>query len=265
MAKTSKGYTVPASERREYDRMVQRANRRITANMRYIQQEEITSESAKRSLLSDYVDRGSWATEKTVFSRSIKFKSKREYESHKRHLMQWGATDAQRAAYEEKTGQALDDHTVEGLKKGYEKAIIRSLTQAAIDNNIPLENGRLPGNIRQKIKGLTLEQMTHFFYNDDPVGDLEYLPYSEVDFNGVDEAGFVDNVDTIVNSLQQIFPNANERRYRKLVAGGMDSKAALKTIFPKATEHQIRYYGSKRGRIPEEYRPPRKRKPKKKK
>lgn len=242
-------YVVPASDRREFDRMVQRANRRINANLKYIQQEDIKSESAQRTLMSDYADRSNWNTPKTVFSRSIKFNSKKEYEQYKRHVMQWGAESPER--------------TVEGLKQGYEKAIIKSLTTAAIDNNIPLENGRLPGNIRQKIKGLSLEQMTHFFHNDEPVSDMEYLPYSEVDFNGVDERGFVDNVDTIINSLQQIYPNANERRYREMIANGADSKAALQRIFPKATPAQLRYYTSKNGRIPETYKPPRKRKKKK--
>lgn len=245
MAKSSK-YIVPASDRREFDRMVQRANRRIMANLKYIQQEELNSESAQRALMSDYADRSTWHTEKTVFSRSIKFSSKKEYEQYKRHVSQWGNEKAER--------------TVEGLKQGYEKAIIKSLTTAAIDNNIPLENGRLPGNIRQKIKGLTLEQMTHFFHNDEPVADMEYLPYSEVDFNGVDTDGFVENVETIINSLQQVYPNANERRYRKMLADGVDSKTALKRIFPQATAGQIRYYGSKSGSIPEYYKAPRKRK-----
>ena len=122
MAKSSK-YVVPASDRREFDRMVQRANRRINANLKYIQQEDIQSESAKRSLMSDYADRSNWHTEKTVFSRSIKFSSKREYEQYRRHVMQWGDEKAER--------------TVEGLKEGYERAIIKSLTTAAIDNNIP--------------------------------------------------------------------------------------------------------------------------------
>lgn len=241
-------YVVPASDRREFDRMVQRANRRINANLKYIQQEDIQSEFARRALMSDYADRSNWNTPKTVFSRSIKFNSKKEYEQYKRHVMQWGDEKAER--------------TVEGLKAGYEKEIIKSLTTAAIDNNIPLNNGRLPGNIRQKIKGLSLEQMTHFFHNDEPVADMEYLAYSEVDFNGVDEQGFIDNVNTIVSSLQQIFPNANERRYREMIANGVDSKAALQRIFPKATTAQLRYYSSKNGRIPETYRPPRKRKKK---
>lgn len=248
MAKNSK-YIVPESDRLEFDRMIQRANRRIQSNLKYIQQEGIQSEAATRALMGDYGTPETWHTSKTVFSRSIKFESKKDYESYKRHVQQWGGKEAPR--------------TVDGLKQGYEKAIVKALTTAAIDNNIPLENGRLPGNIRNKIKGLTLEQMTHFFYNSDPVDDLEYLPYSEVDFNGVDTDGFIDNVDSIINSLQQIYPNANEKRYKKLLAQGIDARSALKQIFPKATQRQISYYVSKNGRIPEQYKPPRKRKKKK--
>ena len=248
----SSKYIVPLEDQREYRRMVQRANRRIQANLKYIQQEDISSEAAQRALLSDYADRSVWATEKTVFSRSLKFASRKEYESYRRHVSQWGKEDSA-------------PRTVAGLKEGYERAIVKALTTAAIDNNIPLENGRLPGNIRSKIKGLTLEQMTHFFHNSDPVDDLEYLPYSEIDFNGVDTEGYINNVDTIINSLQQTYPNANERRYRKLTAAGMGSKEALRQIFPKATARQISYYNSKNGRIPEEYKAPRKRSKRKKK
>ena len=262
MAKTVKGYTVPAGERTEFDRMVQRANRRIIANMKYIQQEEISSEGAKRALLSDYVDRGEWATEKTVFSRSIKFNSKREYESYKRHVMQWGASEQQRAAYEAKNNHTLTDRTLDGIKEGYQKAIIKSLTDSAIANNIEFKNGRLPGNIVKKIRGLTLEQLTHFFENSDPIDDLEYLPYSEIDFNGVDSAGFVDNVDSIINGLKWVYPTGNVQKFKKYTADGMDAKTALKTIFPEMTAHQIGYYAKNPHNIPSEYRPPRKRRKK---
>ena len=250
MAKTSK-FIVPEKERREFDRMIQRANRRIKSNLRYIAQETIESESAQRALLGDYIDRSTWNTEKTVFSRSKVFDNEKAYNAYKRHVAQWGDVKPSR--------------TVDKVKEGYEKAIIKSLTTAAIDNNIPLENGRLPGDIRNKVRNLSLEQMTHFFENSDPVDDLEYLPYSEVDFNGVDTAGYIDNVDTIINSLQQIYPNANERRYRALIEQGVDSRQALKQIFPKATARQISYYTSKNGRIPETYKPPRKRSKRKKK
>lgn len=250
MAKTSK-FRVPESERNEFDRMVQRANRRILSNMKYLQQEAIQSEATERSLLGDYSNRSAWHSQKTPLSRSKVFSSEKAYKQYKRHVAQWGSKNA-------------PTKTVDSLKKGYYENIIKALTTAAIDNNIPLENGKLPGNVANKIKGLTLEQLTHFFENSEPVDDLEYLPYSDVDFNGVDTAGYIDNVDTIINSLQQIYPNANQRKYNKLVAQGLDAKSALKQIFPKATARQISYYASKNGRIPEQYKAPRKRSKKRK-
>ena len=248
MVKRPNYYVVPEKERQEFYNLVRRANRGIAANMAAVGIGGIQSKAAQRALLGDYADRASWHTEKTTFSRSVKFESKRDYEKYKRHLSQWGGKQPER--------------TVDALKAGYERAIIKSLTTAAIDNNIPLENGRLPGNVRSKISDLTLEQMTHFFHNDEPVADLEYLPYSEVDFNGVDSAGFVENVDTIINSLKQIYPNANERKYAELMASGLESRDALAQIFPKATKGQIVYYDYS-GNIPETYKAPRKRRKKK--
>ena len=246
---SSSKYVVPASDRREFDRIVQKANRRIMANLKYIQQEDVYTEDAIRSLVGDYADRSTWHTDKVVFSRSIKFNSKKEYEQYKRHVMEYSAEDRKPAE----------------RKKGYIKAIIKSLTTSAIDNNIPLENGRLPGEIRKKLNELTLDQLVHYFKHDDPVSDMEYLAYSDIDFNGVDAKGFVENVDAIITSLKSVYPNANERRYREMLANGLDSMTALKTLFPKATPAQLRYYTSKNGKIPDIYTPPRQTSSKKKK
>lgn len=245
----SNRYVIPLSERAEYYKAVQRANRRIKANIEYMRKNGIVTQPAQRSLVSDYSDVDNWNSEKTPLSRRVTFNSEREYNQYLRRVLEWGAPDNPRS--------------VENVKESYIKAIIRSLTTSAIDNNIPLENNKLPGNIANKIRGLTLDQLTHFFDMDDPVADMDYLPYSEIDFNGVDRDGFVKNVDSIINSLKDVFPNKNKRAHRILTGMGIDSKTALQKIFPRATARQISYY-DRTGNIPAEYKAPRKRKKAKK-
>lgn len=250
-------YRVPKNEQRAYERLVARANTRIRANLEYIQQEAIETEQTRRSLLGMYADRSEWYNEKVTFHDRVIFNSKQEYEQYKRNVEKWGGVETGRKKgnrYEIETPEA----SVEGRKKGYYEAIIKSLTDSAITNNVPMENGKLPGDIAKKIKSLNVEQLAQFYDNDDAVADLEYLPYSEVDFNGVSSSQFVENVDLIVNSLKQVYPHANLKAYRRMLSDGIDADAALRRIFPKATKHQIVYYRYS-GNIPEVYKPPRKR------
>lgn len=254
-------YRVPKDRQREYERLVSRANSRIRANLAYIQQENITSKQTIRSLLGRYEDVSEWATENSTFHSRVIFKNKRDFDSYYRQVAKWGGIETgekKRGRYITETPEA----SIEGRKQGYYEAIIKSLTDSAIQNNVPMENGRLPGNIANKIKELNLEQLAHFFDNDDPVADLEYLPYSEVDFNGVNSQEFVENVDTIINSLKQVYPHANLKAYKQMLDQGISEYDALKKIFPKATKHQLVYYKHS-GNIPAVYKPPRKRKKKK--
>lgn len=194
MKKDSK-FIVPKKDRKEFDRLIQRANRRIQANLKYIQQEDIKSDVAKRALVSDYVDQSNWATGKTVFSRSKSFSSEKAYKQYLKHVKQWGAKKPRR--------------NEEKIKKGYYKAIINALTTTAIDNGgggILTKSGRLPGNIAKQVKELSLEQMTHFFAEADPAEDLEYLPYSGEDYIGVDRQQFIDITESKLNALKKIYP-----------------------------------------------------------
>lgn len=210
MAKNDK-FIVPKKDRKNFDLLVQRANRRIKANMKYIQQEGIQSEVAQRSLLSDYADSNNWASAKTVFSRSKTFSSEKAYKQYVRHVKQWGAKNYER--------------NPEKVKKGYYKAIINALTTTAIDNGgggILTQNRRLPGNLAKQVKEMSLEQMTHFFTEADPAEDLEYLPYSGEDYIGVDRQQFIDITESKLNALKKIYPSkgndsiiANKRRRKR--------------------------------------------------
>ena len=199
MAKNKVGYTVPASERKEFDLLVQRANRRILSNMKYIQQEDIKSQTAQRALVGDYMDKGEWAGSTAVFSRSKSFTSESAYKAFVRHIEQWGASG-------DKGEFARSRDT---LREGYEKAIIKALTTAAIDNGngVLTKQGRLPANLAKEIRSLSLEQLTNFFDHADPTEDLEVQRFSSYDYLGVDRGEFVDITRARLNALKQLYPD----------------------------------------------------------
>ena len=199
MAKNEK-YIVPQSDRKEFDRLVQRANRRILQGLKYIQENNIKSDRVQRALVSDYVDRSNWNTQKTVFSRSIKFNSKKEYEQYKRHISQWGSVENQR-----------DE---ESIKAGYYKSIVKALTTVAIDTGNLDEKGRLPRNLARRIKNLSLEQMVHFF-DDDPTELIEGARWNSYDYEGADMGQFVDITATHINTLRKLYPKPRKPRSDK--------------------------------------------------
>lgn len=187
-------FVVPAGDRKEFDLLVQRANRRIKSSLKYIQQEDIKSDTAQRALVSDYVDQSSWHSAKTVFSRSKTFASEKAYKQYVRHISQWGGKEFERS--------------VDSVKEGYYKAIIQALTTTALDNGngVLTEKGRLPSNLAKKIKDLSLEQMTNFFDHSDPTETIESQGWSSDEYIGVDRGEFVDITTAHINSLKQLFP-----------------------------------------------------------
>ena len=197
-------YKVPLSEQKEFDLLVQRANRRIKRSLEYIQKEDIKSESAQRALVSDYTAQSSWSTPKTVFSRSKVFDSERDYKAYVRHIMQWGAPEA----YE---------RSVASIRKGYEDNIIKALTTVAIDNGqgVLTKQGRLPGNLAKKIRELSLEQLTNFFEHADPTEIIEAERFNSYDYMGVDRQEFVDITVARLNSLKEIYPDNRPKQLPK--------------------------------------------------
>lgn len=202
--KSNKGFTIPRDNWREFDNLVQRANRKILSNMAYIQKEDIKSDVTKRALLSDYADTTAWHTQKVTFSRSKRFGSQKEYEQTIRHLRKWGDSSFE------------DYKDPEALKQGYYKSIIRALTTTAIENGGILdERGNLPRNIKRRIKNLSLEQMANFFDHGDPSEQLEKQGFSSDDFLGVDEDEFNETLDGMLNKLRQLYPKKRKPRKDK--------------------------------------------------
>lgn len=200
----NKGFVIPRDNWKEFDRLVQRANRKILSNMAYIQKEEIKSDVTKRALLSDYADRSAWHTQKITFSRSKRFTNEKEYEQTVRQLEKWGNPNS---------GDYKDP---ESLKAGYYKSIIRALTTTAIENGGILdEKGNLPRNIKRRIKNLSLEQMANFFDHGDPSEHFEKQGFSSDDFLGVDEDEFIETLDGTLNKLRKLYPKKRKPRKDK--------------------------------------------------
>lgn len=193
MAKNNGKYIVPEAERVEYDRLVQRANRRIKKNIQLA--EGLKSDIARRSLTFDYENKDKWASDKTVFSRSKVFESEKEYKQYVRHLEQWGAP-----------GEYSKSEQV--LREQYYKSIVKALTTTAIDNGngVLLKNGRLPGNLNAKIKALSTDQMLSFFDVGDPTEDIEKNGWDSWDYIGVDRDEFVDITEAHINKLKKLYP-----------------------------------------------------------
>lgn len=193
MAKISK-YIVPVEEQKEFQLLVQRANRRMQSNLKYIEKEGITSEAGQRALVGDYTDRSAWSSSKTVFSRSKTFESEKEYKQFRRHIEKWGGPDFERSP--------------DKIKEGYYKAIIQALTTTAIDNGngVLLKSGKLPGNLAKHIRDLSLEQMSNFFAYNDITENIESQGWRSDEYIGVDRGEFVEITKSHINSLKQLYP-----------------------------------------------------------
>lgn len=200
--KKNDSFIIPEEERKDFDLLVQRANRRIISNMKYIQKEEIKDPATQRALIGKFTDPLEWQGRKTAFSRSVRFSSEKEYKQYLRTVDKFGSLEEPR--------------TVEGLREGYAKAIIKSLTTVAIDNpGVLTAKGRLPANIAKKVREMSLEQMKHYFEEGDPADDIEYLPYSGEDYYGVDRQQFVDITMKRLNTLKEIYPSKKQRLLRE--------------------------------------------------
>lgn len=188
-------FKVPKEERQEFDLLVQRANRRVLANLKQVAKDKITSDTAIRSLLGDYADSSEWLTKRTPFSRSKTFESEKAYKQYIRHISQWGGDDFIRSE--------------EAIKQRYYKNIIQALTTTAIDNGngVLTKTGRLPGNLAKKIRELSLEQLTNFFDHADPTESIETQGFGSENYLGVDRKEFVDITEAHISALKQIFPD----------------------------------------------------------
>lgn len=205
----AKNFIVPKERQHEYKMLIQRANRRVKANLKYIQQQDITNEHTQRALVGSFSEKSKWATAKMPFSRSNKgryvwnadtgeqefkeFTSQKDFERYLDHLSKWGQ--------ETKKGERFSAHPEE-IKENYKQAIIKALNQVKDHYSISLPNAQIPKEILNEIDSLSLEQITNFFANGDPSEDIEISQFSSDDFLYVETAE--DFTDVVMSRLGQL-------------------------------------------------------------
>lgn len=197
-------FTVPAGERDEFKLLVQRANRTIQANLKYIQKEDIKTERGQRVLMGDYLNKSSWNTEKTAFSRGIKFDSEKAYQDYRRLLNRWGGEGAEKS--------------VKGAKDRIYENIVKSLNTTAdiYGQGVKDDAGNLPSEITDRLKNMNVDQLSNFFDIADPSEDIEHQSWSYEEYQeGVDRQTFTDITMTRLNYLERIIPAKPKRKTKK--------------------------------------------------
>lgn len=199
MAKNKK-FKVPKTKQKDFDLLVQRANRRIKKSLEYIQQEDIKDFNTVRALVHDYASPEAWAGKNNIFSRKKTFNSEQEYKQYVKHLEEWGKKTT-------KKNPSRYDRSIESIKKGYQQNIIKSLTTVAITatQGVLTPKGRLPKGMAKQIRELSLEQLTNWFEIADPTEDIEVERFSTSEYFGADREQFIDIFDRRMNLLKSIY------------------------------------------------------------
>lgn len=204
-------YIVPKELQHEYKMTVQRANRRIKSNLKYLAKNNITNEHTRRSLVASYDDPLKWASGRMAVSRSIKgryiwnadreemefreFRTETEFKQYMNYLNKWGR--------QTEKGELYDTHPKQ-IKANYKSAIIRALNEVKDHYNISLPNGQIPKKVLDMLDSLSLEQITNFFANGDPSEDVEVSQFSSDDFLDVTNAEeFTSVIETRINAIKQ--------------------------------------------------------------
>lgn len=202
----AKNFVVPKEQQHAYKMLVQRANRRVKSNLKYINQNKIKNEHTLRSLVGGFNEGDKWASRTMPFSRSNKgryvwnadteqqefreFKTETEFNQYLKYLEKWG-----------KEGREFDTHPKQ-IHANYKSAIIKALNEVKDHYNITLPNGQIPKEVIKEIDSMSLEQITNFFANGDPSEDMEISQFSSDDFLDVEDAD--DFKDVILSRINQI-------------------------------------------------------------
>ena len=210
-------YKIPKNQLKAYRNLVDRANYRINKNYQYILANKIEDDTTKRALLHDYTTPR--VIEKTgelildPFSKTTVFDSKEAFEDYKEHLRQWGKKAPKGVKNFE--GYA---RSVKSVRRGYKLAIEDALKSLATKGNATIldKKGRLPAEIRDRIKNMTTEQITNFFDYVDPTEDYEAGDFDSDRIRTDSMEHFVDDVTARMNALTQMFPNKTKPDTEKL-------------------------------------------------
>lgn len=167
--KKSNFYKVPESDLKDYKLLVQQANRQVKRNLKYLEDNNITSLNTTRSLAFNYQDKENWITEKTVFSRATKFESRQDYQNYIRHL--------------EKMAGARPKE----LEKDYRATIVDRLQRTANIWGIDLPDNKISDDLIKEVNEMNLEQLQNWFEIGDPEEDIEVSQFGSDDYFGVSD------------------------------------------------------------------------------
>lgn len=202
----SREYVVPTDARAEYKKLIQRANRRILANLKYIKDEGIRDNAIKTSLAHDYGNKRKWAGKSTPLSSSVRFASEQDYKRYIQFIMRWGEDTGTRG------GHRADPKRLESKGK---ESIYKALYGMINNKGISLEKwyGDLPPDIKKDIEGLSLEQISRFFEHTDTTGEEDYFDSDQVDEdNGVDAFEYIRGR---LAEVKQYYPRPPKKKKRK--------------------------------------------------
>lgn len=202
MAKKA-GFVVPTEARAEFKKTIQRANRRIQANLKYIKEEGIRTNAIKSALAHDFTNKRKWATKSAPLSYSTQFKDEAEYKAFMRFVNRWGEDTGRKGGY------AADPKRRMEVGK---TAIYKALNGLMDAKGISLEEwgGDLPPELKAKVDGMTLEQISKFFEYTDVSGEDETFDSDDVAYGDIED--FIDYIDSKVSAVQHYFPRPEKKK-----------------------------------------------------
>lgn len=201
-SKTTGGYVVPTDARAQFRRDIQRANRRILANIQYIKDNNIRDVETRQTLAFDFYKKRTWATKKSPLSASTRFDSEADYKKFMQFIERWAGEPGQRGDFAA---------APENLRNGYKDSIYQAINGLVRDRGISLEEwgGDLPPALREKIDNLSLTQMRHFFNYIDPTGIEEEFDSDQVSPGSVED--LIDYMEGRIGALEKFYPKAPKK------------------------------------------------------
>lgn len=174
MAKNKKSvFKVPEAERHAFKILVQKANRTIKSNLKYIDKHNVRDSKTIRSLVFNYFDEDNWAKNKkgqrakSPLSRSVIFSSEDDYKSYVRHLEKMAGRNVKQKATD------------------YREAILDALQRIANKHDVQLPNNKIPQEIVDSVNSMSIEQLENWFEFGDPSDDIEEHKFGSLEYVGV--------------------------------------------------------------------------------
>ena len=197
-------YIIPTDARAEYRKLIQRANRRILANLDYIKNEGIRDHAIKTSLAGDFTSKKKWQTGKSPLSTKTRFKSEDAFKQYMRFVNRWGEDTGTRGGHRADPKRKLQEG---------KEAIYSAIFGLADHKGTSLEKwgGDLPPDIKKEIESMSLEQMSRFFDHVDEFDEL--FDSDQVESDDVED--LIDYIRGRISSVKKFYPRPEKRVTKK--------------------------------------------------